>query len=152
MSIENCGELFPEGSYDLEVSGVPEKKERNGTIFWEFPFITELDGQPATYTEFLPIWLCGPMFKVLGFKEIRPKSYDVEPTLALGKRIRVILVHEEITSGNKKGQLVSRLKEMVAVQSYKATPVMSKPVDDTPAFLKPDKEIPFGEGNSQVPI
>lgn len=114
MSIENTSQLFPEGRYKFTVDNVPEKKDRNGIYFWEFQLATELDGAPATYTEFLPIWLCAPIFKVLGYPEVRPGSFDVEPTKALGKQFEGVVAHEEIKSGNKQGQKVSRLKELVA--------------------------------------
>lgn len=119
MSIENTSQLFPEGTYEFTISNVPEKKDRNGIIFWEFQFTTEIDGSSATYNEFLPIWLCAPMFKALGYKEVRPGSFDVEPTAALGKRLKATVAHEEIKSGNKAGQVVSRLKEITVLETVK---------------------------------
>lgn len=111
--IENTSQLFPEGNYEFEICNVPEKKDRNGVVFWEFQMKTELEGSVASYNEFLPIWLCAPMFKALDYPEVRPGSFDVEPTMALGKRFKAKVIHEEIKSGNKAGQVVSRLKEIV---------------------------------------
>ena len=112
----NARTLFDEGHYVLGVSDVPVEEEINGTTFWRFKFKTS-SGQD--YEEFCPIWLCGPLLKALDFPEVKPGRFDVEPTSALHRVIEADVVHETIEKGNKKGQVVSRLKNIVARKANK---------------------------------
>lgn len=120
--IVNTTQLFPEGRYKMMCIEIPSEELRNGMTFWRFKFETTLDGQRATYEEFLPVWLAGPMFKALGFPEVRPGSFDVEPTMALQRSIEGTVVHETIEKGNKAGQIVSRLKDMKPIAKEKTAP------------------------------
>src|SRR3990167_11311586 len=97
MPIVDCAGLFPEGNgYVMEVTQIPEEISRGGYVFWKFVFTTKNDGEELTYVESCPIWLCGPMFKALQFPEKSLGRYDVEPALALGRRITCDIAHEDV--------------------------------------------------------
>lgn len=108
MIVDTQG-LFPAGKdYVMTVSAVPEENNRKGYVFWDFTFDTEVEGIKSTYQESFPIWLAGPIFKALQFKEVSLGRYEVEPTLALGRKIKGDVIHEEV-----KGTPRARLKNMV---------------------------------------
>lgn len=110
MIVDTAG-LFPEGKDLVMVcSGIPAERLTRGTVFWDFEFETELEGAPASYRESVPIWLAGPLFKALGFKEVGPGRYDVEPTLAPGRKLKCDIVHEVV-----KDKPYARMKNMVAI-------------------------------------
>lgn len=143
MSIENTSNLFPEGDYVMEVSQVPEKQNRKGFVFWDFNFTTKIDGEPADYQESIPIWLCGPIFKVLGYPEVRPGSFDVDAPAALGRQIACKVVHMDV-----KGTPRARMMGMVLSVDMSPRPAVK---DDTPDFLKPSGPVEFPD-KKQIPI
>jgi len=110
--IVDTANLFPEGEYVFTVSDVPAQEQRAGYVFWTFHFTTEIDEAPVEYGEAIPIWLSAPMFRALGFKEIRPGRFDVDPPAALGRRIKGRIVHETLESGKRAGSPVARLKDI----------------------------------------
>ncbi len=110
MIVDTAG-LFPEGKgYVMECSGIPAERVTRGTVFWDFDFTTEVEGVETPYRESVPIWLTGPVFRALSFKEISPGRFDVEPTLAIGRRLRCDIVHETI-----KDKAYARMKNMVPI-------------------------------------
>jgi len=110
MIVDTAG-LFPEGKgFTMECSGIPTERLTRGTTFWDFTFETELDGVPASYRESIPIWLSGPIFKALGFKEVGPGRYDVEPTQAPGRKFTCDIVHEVV-----KDKPYARMKNMAPI-------------------------------------
>ena len=107
MIVDTAG-LFPEGKgYVMECTAVPEEVVRNGYTFWEFNGTTDVEGVKSSYKESFPIWLSGPLFKDLGFVEVTPGRYDVEPTEALGRRFTCDIVHELV-----KEKPYARMKNM----------------------------------------
>jgi hypothetical protein len=95
--IVDTAELFPEGKgYVMECSEIPIERSTRGTVFWDFIGKTEIEGMETSYKESFPIWLAGALFAALGFKEVGPGRYDVEPTLALGRKFTCDIVHEKI--------------------------------------------------------
>jgi len=114
--IVNTASVFPEGEYIMTCSQVPAEVNRRGTLFWQFEFKTELEGEPATYSESCPIWLCGPLFKALGFKEVAPGSYDVIPPGALNKKIKGKIIHEKV-----KDQVYARFRDLTPMGSLPLT-------------------------------
>jgi hypothetical protein len=110
MIVDTAG-LFPEGKgFVMTCSGIPAERVTRGTVFWDFEFATELEGSPASYRESVPIWLAGPVFKALGFKEVGPGRYDVEPTQAPTRKLKCDIVHEVV-----KDKPYARMKNMVAI-------------------------------------
>lgn len=110
MIVDTAG-LFPEGKdFVMVCSGVPTERNTRGTIFWDFDFATELDGEQTSYRESVPIWLAGPVFKALGFKEVGPGRFDVEPTQAPGRKFKCDIVHEVV-----KDKPYARMKNMVLI-------------------------------------
>ena len=110
MIVDTAG-LFPEGKgFVMECTGIPAERLTRGTVFWDFEFTTELEGAPASYRESVPIWLAGPVFKALGFKEVGPGRYDVEPTQAPSRKLKCDIVHEVV-----KEKPYARMKNMVAI-------------------------------------
>lgn len=120
--IVNTNQLFPPGDYVLTCCDVPKEENIRGTTFWRFRFETKVEGSSIIYEELCPIWLCGPLFKALQFKEVKPGSYDVEETKAMGRKLKGSIVHEEISSGAKKGTLVARLKNMTPMEADEDIP------------------------------
>lgn len=109
MIVDTAG-LFPESKgLTMECSSIPTERINRGTVFWDFEGKTELAGAEATYRESFPIWLAGALFKALGFKEVSPGRYDVEPTLAIGRKFKCDIVHETI-----KDKPYARMKNMVS--------------------------------------
>lgn len=110
MIIDTAG-LFPEGKgFVMVCSGIPEERLTRGTTFWDFTFETEVEGVPSSYSESTPIWLAGPVFKALGFKEVGPGRFDVEPTQAPGRKFTCDIVHEVV-----KDRPYARMKNMVSI-------------------------------------
>jgi hypothetical protein len=108
MIVDTAG-LFPEGKdYVMECTEVPMERVTRGTVFWDFTGKTEIDGNEAFYKESFPIWLAGTLFNALGFKEVSPGRYDVQPTMALQRRFKCDVVHEKI-----KDKAYARIKNAV---------------------------------------
>ena len=108
MPIIDTAQVFPETKgIVLTCSGVPSERNTRGTVFWDFDFKTE-DG--LTYHESVPIWLVGPVFKALQFKEVKPGSYDVEPTLSLGRKLKCDIANEDV-----KGKIYARIKNPIPI-------------------------------------
>jgi hypothetical protein len=111
MIVDTAG-LFPESKgLIMECSGIPAERLTRGTVFWDFDFTTQIEGDSVPYRESVPIWLAGPVFKALGFKEVTPGRYDVEPTMAIGRKFKCDIVHETI-----KDKPYARMKNMVPIQ------------------------------------
>ena len=111
MIVDTAG-CFPEGKgYIMECSAVLEEVVRKGTTFWQFNGTTDLDGVKSAYNEAFPIWLAGPLFAALGFKEVSPGKYDVEPTNALGRKFKCDIVHEKVND-----KVYARIKNAVPLQ------------------------------------
>lgn len=129
MIVDTMG-LFEAGTgYTFECSTVPEEITRKGYVFWQFNFETKSkDGRMIlNYSESVPIWLCGPVFKALGFPEVSAGRFDVEPTLALGRSFKCDVVHEDVN-----GTARARMKNMIPVTSEQ--PKLGK---------KEEEDIPF---------
>lgn len=110
MIVDTAG-LFPEGKgFVMECSGIPAERLTRGTVFWDFDFVTELEGVKMPYRESIPIWLTGPVFKALGFKEVGPGRFDVEPTEAPGRKFKCDIVHEMV-----KDKPYARMKNMTPI-------------------------------------
>jgi len=111
MIVDTAG-LFPEGKgYIMECVGVPAERLTRGTVFWDFDFATELDGAQTPYRESVPIWLAGPVFKALGFKEVGPGRFEVEPTEAPGRKFKCDVVHEVV-----KDKPYARMKNLAPLE------------------------------------
>ena len=125
--IVDTSNLFPAGTgYIMECSQIPSERVNRGTTFWDFEGKTEIEGVEASYRESFPIWLAGDLFKALQFKEVTPGRYDVEPTMAIGRKFKCDIVHVTI-----KDKPYARMKNMV-------------PVPMTEAEMKRDEDgIPF---------
>lgn len=105
MIVDTAG-LFPESKgIVLTCTGVPSERLTRGTVFWDFDFTTDLAGVETPYRESVPIWLAGPIFKALGFKEVSPGRFDVDPPSAVNRRFKCDIVHETI-----KDKAYSRIK------------------------------------------
>lgn len=112
MIVDTAG-LFPEAEgLIMECSAIPSERSNRGTVFWDFEGKTKLYGVEATYRESFPIWLSGALFKALGFKEVTPGRYDVEPTMAIGQKFKCDIVHETI-----KDKPYARMKNMIPVDN-----------------------------------
>jgi hypothetical protein len=110
MIVDTVG-LFQEGKgFVMECSEIPSERLTRGTVFWDFAFTTELEGEPATYRESIPVWLTGPIFKALGFKEVTVGRFDVEPTQAIGRKLKCDILHEIV-----KDKPYARMKNMVPI-------------------------------------
>jgi hypothetical protein len=107
--IVNTAGLFPAGKgFVMECAGIPTERVARGTVFWDFDFTTLLEDEETTYRESVPIWLAGPVFKALGFKEVSPGRFDVEPTQAPGRKFTCDIVHEVV-----KDKPYARMRNMV---------------------------------------
>ncbi len=94
----------------MECADIPIERSSKGYIFWDFAGTTKIGAEEVTYRESFPIWLVGPLFKALGFKEVSPGKFDVEPTEALGRKFKCDIVHEEIN-----GKPYARMKNMIPI-------------------------------------
>lgn len=128
MIVDTAG-LFPEGKgFIMECSGVPSERLTRGTVFWDFDFYTKVEEVDTPYRESVPIWLAGPVFKALGFKEVTPGRFDVEPTQAVGRKFKCDIVHEVV-----KDKPYARMKNMI-------------PIDTSglkPSDIDPESGLPF---------
>lgn len=130
--IVDTSNLFPEGKgYVMECAEVITERTSRGTVFWDFVGRTELEGIETYYRESFPIWLAGALFSALGFHEVTPGRYDVEPTLSLGRKFVCDIVHEKI-----KGKPYARIKNArpVTESLSQAATKLQAPSDDTIPF------------------
>lgn len=110
MIVDTAG-VFPEKKgLVMECVSVPSERLTRGTVFWDFDFVTSVDGIDTPYRESVPIWLAGSVFKALGFKELTPGRFEVEPTEAVGRKFKCDLVHETI-----KDKVYARMKNMTPI-------------------------------------
>lgn len=110
MIVDTAG-LFPETKgIVLVCNSIPSERVTKGTVFWNFAFTAEIEGGTTTYTESVPLWLTGPVFRALQFKEVTAGRYDVDPPSAVGRKIKCDIVHEIV-----KDKPYARMKNMIPI-------------------------------------
>ncbi len=110
MIVDTAG-LFPQTKgIILTCVSIPSERLTRGTVFWDFDFVGELEGAETPYRESVPIWLAGPIFKALGFPEVTPGRFDVEPMKAVNRQIVCDILYEVV-----KDKPYARIKNAKAV-------------------------------------
>jgi len=117
MRLDTNGDLFPQGTFHFKVIDVPQKGEtKGGYAYYAFKFAANVDGEEMPYTERFMVWLMAPLCRALGFPEEEPGVFDFDASWCLGKEIEATIVHEKIEKGPSKGNVVARMKEILAVR------------------------------------
>lgn len=113
MRIDTRGNIFPECTdVVFEVSNVPEQGSwPSGGSYWKFEFKANIKGEIKDYSENFGGGFLGPILKALEFQELKeePGVFDFEPTLALGRTIKVSIKHEVAKKGKSAGKTFARM-------------------------------------------
>lgn len=109
------GDIFPTGEYRFKIVTVPEKgMTTSGYAYYQFQFITTVEGEERPYSERFMVWLMAPICRAMGFEEIVPGEFEWEPAWCLGKEVDATIVHEKIAKGPSAGQVVARMKAIAS--------------------------------------